>query len=99
VTMIGWLVTEKLVQTKHGEPMEFITLEDLTALYDATLFPDIYRRVCHSLLPDHAYILRGQIEEEFGAITFIVQELQCLKSPAAPPAKERISVEIPHAIF
>ena len=39
VTVIGWLVTEKIISTKKDEPMEFITLEDQTSLYDATLFP------------------------------------------------------------
>ena len=39
VTVIGWLITEKVISTKQGEPMEFVTFEDQTALYDATLFP------------------------------------------------------------
>ena len=42
VTMVGWLITEKPAQTKQGEAMEFISLEDQTGLYDATLFPDTY---------------------------------------------------------
>ena len=47
ITMVGWLITEKSVETKSGLAMEFITLEDHTALYDATLFPDVYRRCSH----------------------------------------------------
>ena len=78
VTMIGWLVTEKMAQTKAGDPMEFITLEDTTALYDATLFPDVYRRVCQLLAPDQAYVLRGRIEEEFGVATLTVEDLEYL---------------------
>jgi len=76
VTMIGWLVTEKLTQTKDGDPMEFITLEDTTALYDATLFPDVYRRICQLLAPDRAYIVRGVVEQEFGVATLTVNELR-----------------------
>ena len=78
VTMIGWLVTEKMTQTKDGDPMEFITLEDTTALYDATLFPEVYRRVCQVLSSDQAYVLRGRIEEEFGVATLTVEDLECL---------------------
>ena len=78
VTMIGWLVTEKMTQTKNGEPMEFITLEDMTALYDATLFPDVYRRVCQLLYPDQGFVLRGRIEQEFGVPTLTVEDLECL---------------------
>ena len=35
----GVLITEKSAETKHGQAMEFITLEDVTALYDARCSP------------------------------------------------------------
>ncbi len=79
VTMIGWLITEKSVETKDGEPMEFVTFEDMTALYDATIFPDAYRRFCHLLSPDQPYVLRGVVEENFGAVTLTIQTLECLE--------------------
>ena len=70
--MVGWLVTEKPVETKTGQAMEFVTFEDTTALYDATLFPHVYRR-CHQLLAStRAYVVRGLVEEEFGVATVTV---------------------------
>ena len=82
ITMVGWLVTEKPVETKTGQAMEFVTFEDTTALYDATLFPHVYRR-CHQLLAStRAYVVRGLVEEEFGVATVTVSELQPLD--AAP---------------
>jgi DNA polymerase III alpha subunit len=63
VTLLGWMVTEKIVSTKQGEPMEFVTFEDQTSLYDATFFPDIYRRYCHLLASDQAYLVTGVVEE------------------------------------
>lgn len=87
ITMVGWLVTEKPVETNSGQAMEFITLEDVTALYDATLFPNVYRR-CHQLLaPNQAYVVRGLVEEEFGVVTLTVSELQLLDTaPFEEPA-------------
>ncbi len=93
ITMVGWLITEKPVETKHGEAMEFITLEDQTALYDATIFPALYRR-CHQLLaPNRAYVVRGLVEEEFGVATLTVSDLELLdvretsdQTHADPPA-------------
>lgn len=80
ITMAGWLITEKPVETKNGMAMEFITLEDLTALYDATLFPEVYRR-CHQILSPHRpYIVRGLVEEEFGVVTLTVTDLQLFES-------------------
>ena len=83
ITMVGVLITEKSDETKHGEAMEFITLEDVTALYDATLFPEVYRRCCHLLSPNRLYIVRGLVEENFGVATLAVLDLQPLE-----PAKE-----------
>jgi error-prone DNA polymerase len=85
VTMLGWLITEKSVETKDGEPMEFATFEDTTALYDATIFPDAYRRFCHLLVPERPYILRGLIEEHFSTVTITINNLQYLD--AGPPCK------------
>lgn len=81
ITMVGWLVTEKPVETKDGLAMEFLTLEDTTALYDATLFPDVYRR-CRRLLssgrPYRPYVVRGVVENSFGAVTITVSDLRFL---------------------
>jgi error-prone DNA polymerase len=80
VTVIGWLVTEKIISTKKGEPMEFMTLEDQTSLYDATVFPNLYRRHCHLLATNQAYILTGMVEEQFSTVTLTVSTLRLLAS-------------------
>ncbi len=81
VTVIGWLVTEKIISTRKGEPMEFVTLEDQTSLYDATLFPNTYRRYCHLLATNQAYVVTGLVEEQFSTVTLTVRELRLLASP------------------
>jgi len=78
VTVIGWLITEKIISTKRGEPMEFITLEDETGLYDATVFPNSYRRYCHLLATNQAYVVTGLVEEQFSTVTLTVNELRLL---------------------
>jgi len=83
VTVIGWLVTEKIVSTKKGEPMEFMTLEDHTALYDVTVFPGIYRQYCHLLATNQAYVLTGRVEEHFSTVTLTLKDLQLLATRGA----------------
>lgn len=78
--MVGLLITEKAAGTKHGHAMEFITLEDVTALYDATLFPEVYRRCCHLLSSNRPYVVHGLVEENFGVVTLTVRDLQLLES-------------------
>jgi error-prone DNA polymerase len=81
ITLVGWLVTEKIVSSKKGEPMEFVTFEDQTGLYDATFFPSTYWQCCHLLAPNQAYLVTGRVEEHFAAFTLTVIELRLCSSP------------------
>ena len=78
IMMVGWLITEKAASTKHGEPMEFITLEDTTGLYDATLFPEIFQRYGPLLTNERPLLLEGLVEEDFTATTLTVQHMQVI---------------------
>ncbi|MDO3380207.1 DNA polymerase III subunit alpha [Geoalkalibacter halelectricus] len=73
VTMIGWWVTGKTVQDKDGRPMEFVSFEDTTGLFDATFFPQAYARFCRKLSRLRPYVLKGRVEEEFGVATLTVE--------------------------
>jgi error-prone DNA polymerase len=95
VTMLGWLITSKGVETKDGDPMEFVSFEDTTALYDATVFPDAYRRYYHLLSSDRPYLLEGLIEEDFGTVTLTVHHVQCL---ALTPTVGVEALEAPDAV-
>jgi error-prone DNA polymerase len=78
VKVLGWLITEKLTQTKKGEPMEFVTFEDTSAIYEATFFSDAYRRLWHLLTPNQLFQIEGVVEEDFGAVTLNVKQLNRL---------------------
>ena len=73
VTMVGWWVTGKTVQDKDGRPMEFVSFEDTTALFDVTFFPRAYARFCRQLTRHRPYLLKGKVEEEFGVATLNVE--------------------------
>jgi error-prone DNA polymerase len=96
VAMIGWLVTGKLVTTKDDEPMEFVSFEDTTAIYETVFFPRPYARFCRMLTTARPYVLRGRIEEEFGVPSLQVEEVEFLRrdtrrvSPATA-AEARVS--------
>ena len=90
MTVIGWLVTEKVVSTKKGEPMNFVTFEDQTGLYDATLFPNPYRRYCHVLAMNQAYAITGLVEEHCSAVSLTVKTIQLLTCRAMEADLEAI---------
>ncbi len=79
VTTLGWQVTGKTVHTREGEPMKFVSFEDPTGLYEAVFFPKIYHQCCHMLRSDRPYILKGKVEEEWGALTMTVEGIRFLE--------------------
>jgi DNA polymerase-3 subunit alpha/error-prone DNA polymerase len=82
VRFAGWLITGKVVETKKGEPMEFLTFEDETGLVEATFFPAAYRRFCHLLDRERPYLLSGKVDEDWGAVTLTVETTSALTVPA-----------------
>ena len=78
VRVLGWYVTSKLIETAKHEPMEFRGFEDTTALFDATLFPEAYRKFCHLLTSDRPFLLTGKVEEEFGVCSLVVEHVERL---------------------
>ncbi len=78
VTCAGMLTTAKPVHTIRDEPMEFVTFDDGAGLIETVIFPDVYRRVAPLLFGTGPYVLRGRVEESFGAITLTVTALDRL---------------------
>ena len=78
VRFAGWLITGKIVETKKGDPMEFLTFEDETGIVETTFFPEAYRRFCHLLDRERPYLLTGKVEEDWGAVTLTVDRASAL---------------------
>jgi DNA polymerase-3 subunit alpha/error-prone DNA polymerase len=79
VHLAGWLITGKVVTTKHGDPMEFLTFEDETGIVETTFFPATYHRFCHMIDRQRPYLLSGKVDEDWGAITLTVDKVERIK--------------------
>ncbi len=75
VRCAAWLLTGKLVSTRTGEAMEFLTFEDETAQIETTFFPKTYSKYASVLKSGRGYLLTGLVEEDYGAITLTVDTL------------------------
>ncbi|OGQ88371.1 MAG: DNA polymerase III subunit alpha, partial [Deltaproteobacteria bacterium RIFOXYC2_FULL_48_10] len=74
VTFTGWLITGKVVKTKHGDPMKFLTFEDETGVVETVFFPKPYALFCHMLDYGKPYLLSGKLDTNWGALTLTVEE-------------------------
>ncbi|MEO8200025.1 MAG: DNA polymerase III subunit alpha [Gemmatimonadota bacterium] len=83
VLVAGMLTTSKPVHTAKEEPMEFATFDDGDGLIETVLFPQVYRERGHVLFDQGPFIFRGKVEEEFGAITVTISQLDRLERMVA----------------
>ncbi len=75
VRVVGWYVTGKPVFTRRGEPMEFLSFEDTTALYETAFFPRAYARFCATISRTRPYLLAGRVEENHGVVSLNVHDV------------------------
>ncbi len=74
VTFAGWLITGKVVKTRQGYPMKFLTFEDETGIIETVFFPKPYARFCHMLDYGKPYLLYGKLESNWGTTTLVVEK-------------------------
>lgn len=82
VRFLGWPIAGKIVGTKKGQPMQFLSFEDETGLLECTLFSKEYQRYCHLLYRKGPLLLDGYLDEDFGARTFTIGHIAL---PGPPP--------------
>lgn len=85
VELVAWPITAKPVLTAAEEPMEFVSFEDETALYEAVLFPEAYRRCRPLLYQGGPLIVRGLVQEDRGATVLTVKSLEKIEWEAGRP--------------
>jgi DNA polymerase III alpha subunit len=79
VRMIGQAIAGKRVPVRKGGErswMKFLSLEDLTGTFEATLFPRSYRRFAEQTLTEGPYLLTGRIESDHGVCSLNVGTLE-----------------------
>ncbi len=79
VKMIGWLVSSKRIRTRDkldkagevirpGQYMKFITMEDLTCVFDIVLFPKIYEQFAAETLSFGPFCLEGIVDPRYNTV-------------------------------
>jgi len=79
IHLAGVYITRKETATvKSKDPMEFLTLEDETDIYECVLFPEAFRKYSDLLLWENLFLLRGKVEESFGVVSVTIEKLGSL---------------------
>ena len=89
IRLAGVYITRKVTSTRRHDPMEFLTLEDETDIYECVLFPEAYREFGDLLNWERLFLLRGKVEEAFGVYTITIEKLASLSSLSSLVRKKR----------
>ena len=92
VTLAGICLTTKTVQTRKGEPMEFLTFEDQSDVYECVLFPAQYQQFNDLVKWEKLFLVQGRVEAAWGVMTVTIEKLTSLSralgglavAPASP---------------
>ncbi|HEY9054407.1 MAG TPA: OB-fold nucleic acid binding domain-containing protein, partial [Rectinemataceae bacterium] len=75
IRLFAWPITAKPVLTSNEEPMEFVSFEDETAIFEAVLFPEAFKRFRHLLFEEGPVWVEGIVEEDRGAVTMTIESI------------------------
>ncbi len=73
VRYLGWCISGKIISTRTGEAMEFLSFDDETGVVECTFFPRVFQRYRSLLLDGGPLVLEGMVEKDFGVCTLTVQ--------------------------
>lgn len=73
---IGGLVKDvKVIRTKKGEPMAFVTLEDMNGTIEITVFTALYSDTSSLLVEDKAVLVQGQVQKDEKSIKILADSI------------------------
>lgn len=76
IRLLAWPITAKPVLTSSEEPMEFVSFEDETAIFETVLFPDAFKRFRHLLFEESPLWVEGLVEKDRGALTLTIESIK-----------------------
>jgi DNA polymerase-3 subunit alpha len=76
VTLAGIVAGIRALNTKKGQAMAFVTLEDLDGKIDLVLFPKVWTASREAVQPNQILVVRGNVQANGEAISIIVNNVQ-----------------------
>jgi DNA polymerase-3 subunit alpha len=73
---IGGLVRNtKIIKTKRGDLMAFVTIEDLHGAVEATVFSRVYASVSELLVEDKSILIQGQVQKDEQSVKILTEKV------------------------
>jgi DNA polymerase-3 subunit alpha len=89
VTLAGIVAGLRTLNTKKGQPMAFVTLEDLEGKIDLVFFPKVWAACRELVQPNQILVVRGQVQAENEAVSVLANSAQTKLTVAKDAAQAR----------
>jgi DNA polymerase-3 subunit alpha len=89
VTLAGIVAGLRTLNTKKGQPMAFVTLEDLDGKVDLVLFPKVWAACRESVRANQIIVARGNVQAEGESLSILVNSVQTKLTVAQDAAQAR----------
>ncbi|MFW6359351.1 MAG: OB-fold nucleic acid binding domain-containing protein, partial [Chroococcales cyanobacterium] len=80
LSVIVMLGEVKQITTKKGDPMAFVSLEDITTQLEGVVFPEPFQRVKDYLIPSSRLIIWGKVQKKDDKTQLIVEDAEPIES-------------------
>src|SRR5699024_259209 len=84
----------KVIRTKRGEKMAFVTIGDEYDDMEAVVFPDLFRRVGRWLEEEMMIFMTGNIETRNNRIQWLLQEIESFDEEKLFTHKQRLFIQL-----
>jgi len=73
--LAGIIRNAKVITTKRGDLMAFVTVEDMNGSFEMTVFPNLYATASHLLTADTAILVDGQVQKDEKNINLLCNQI------------------------
>lgn len=88
--LVGGVISKlKQIFTKNGQPMYFLTLEDLTDNVEVIVFPTVLEKYKELVEEDKIIMVKGRLDRKEDQIKLIAIELEDIKRPGSKRIMEK----------
>ncbi|MFM1654266.1 DNA polymerase III subunit alpha [Brevibacillus sp. B_LB10_24] len=94
VKIVGMVLEAKQIQTKKGEPMAFLTVEDKTSAVEAVVFPQVYKKYRELCQRESLIVLEGKVDAGEEEVKLLASRMWDLTSLPKPKAQSVLFVRI-----
>ncbi|MEZ4515756.1 MAG: DNA polymerase III subunit alpha [Chloroflexota bacterium] len=95
VALVGVVSGLRTLTTKKGQPMAFVTLEDLDGTVDVVLFPRTWKSYRDIVQEDQILLVRGTVQANDQSISVIANSIHTNLTVAADGDRQRLAGDFP----